>query len=296
MKKTTPRLSIGFPIFNGEQYLAEALDSLLTQTFTDFELILSDNASTDNTPAICRHYVAQDERVCYYRNQHNIGAMQNWYRTFALSSGQYFTGAAHDDRYHPEFLQKCVAVLDQEPTVVLCYTKTKIIDQDGNFTRDFTVEIDTASSKPHVRLYNVIGIDYLCIQLFGVVRANAFRRARPYTGYYGCDRNTLAELSLLGKVWEIPEYLFYHRLHPQALGAALHSGRSLQELLLLDPGTNWRSRFSAMQRFWNYFVAVTRTPLSATERVLCYLQLLRLIADKGAQRMKRQWRPLPTAA
>ena len=296
MKTVKPRLSIGFPVFNGEQYLAEALDSLLNQTFTDFELILSDNASTDSTPAICQHYAAQDERVRYYRNPYNIGAMQNWYRTFALSSGEYFTGAAHDDRYAPEFLQKCVAVLDREPTVVLCYTKTKIIDQDGNVTRDFTVAIDTTSPKPHVRLYNVIGVDYLCIQLFGVVRASAFGRTRPYTGYYGCDRNTLAELSLLGRVWEIPEYLFYHRLHPQALGAAMHSGRSLQELLFWDPGTNWRSRFSAVNRFWNYFVAVTRTPLCGTERLRCYGQLLRLIVDKGAHRMKRQWRLLPTEA
>lgn len=296
MQQSKPRVSIGFPVFNGEQYLAEALDSLLNQSYTDFELILCDNASTDSTPAICQRYAVQDKRVRYVRHPTNIGAMQNWYRSFALSSGEYFTGAAHDDRYHPEFLQKCVAVLDADPTVAVCYTRTRIIDQAGNFAGDFMVEIDTTSPSPHIRLYNGIGIDYLCVQLFGVMRSNTFGSTRQYIGYYGSDRNTLAELCLLGKLYEVPEYLFYHRLHPQALGAALHSGRTVQELRLLDPGIDWQSRLATLYRFGNYFMAVARTPLAPGERLRCYLQLLRLIGDKSTARLKRQWQLAATKA
>ena len=237
MTQEKPHVSIGLPVFNGEEFLEKAIESLLQQTYTDFELIISDNASTDRTREICEAFAAEDGRVHYYRNQKNIGAVQNWYRTFELSSGEYFTGAAHDDLYHPDFLLKCVEVLDRNPSVVICYTKTKAIDEQGRFIKDLDIKIDSTSPKAHVRLYNIIGIDYLCIQLFGLIRSVAFGNTQAYIGYYGCDRNTLAELSLLGEIYEIPEYLFFHRLHPKALGAAKNSGRSLQELLLLDPGT-----------------------------------------------------------
>lgn len=285
MSSPKPRVSIGLPVFNGEKFLQKALDSLLALHYSDFELIISDNASTDRTAEICQAYAAMDPRVQYYRNSINIGAMQNWYRSFQLSSGEYFLGAAHDDAYHPDFLGSCVGVLEKYPEVVVCYTRTKVIDDSGNFVRDFHMEIDTMSSKPHVRLYNAIGVDYLCIQLLGVFRASAFKRVREYAGYSGCDWNTLAELSLLGKIYEVPEYLFYHRLYLGALGVALHSGRSLQELFTLDPGINWRLGFPALIKVRNYFSAVSRAPISPTERLLCYLQLVRLMAEKAWNRL-----------
>lgn len=288
MNSSKPRVSIGLPVFNGADYLEEAIDSLLAQTYTDFELIVSDNASTDRTPEICQGYAAKDARVRYCRNATNIGAMQNWYRSFELSSGEYFLGAAHDDRYHPEFLDKCIQVFEQNPNVVVCYTKTKVIDGNGKFVRNFDVQIDTMSLKPHVRLYNVIGNDYLCIQLLGVMRSSAFGKTKVYTGYYGCDRNSLAELSLLGQIYEVPEYLFYHRLHPKALGAAMGSGRTLKELIALDPGINWHTRFPTLSRFWNYFGSVARISLGPGEQVLCYAQLVRLIIDKTASRIRRR--------
>lgn len=291
MNRDIPRVSIGLPVFNGEKYLSETLDSLLDQTYTDFELIICDNASTDATQAICQLYAAKDQRVRYYRNPENIGAVQNWYRTFELSSGRYFTSTGHDDRYDPKFLESCVAVLDQHPEVVLCYSRARAIDAEGNVVRNFDVVIDTTSPQPNVRLYNVIGIDYLCIQLFGLVRASAFAKTQVYVGYYGCDRNTLAELALLGQIYEIPEYLFYHRLHPRALGAARHSERTLQELVSLDPGTNWRMRFPTVLRFRNYFAAVANAPLPFSERMRCHGQLLRLLVEKSIHRSRRMRRP-----
>jgi glycosyltransferase involved in cell wall biosynthesis len=293
MNHITPRVSIGLPVFNGSEYLQEALNSLLAQTFADFELIIADNASTDNTQTICEEYVARDPRVRYYRNDKNIGAMQNWYYTFRLSSGEFFLGAAHDDVFHPEFLRQCVTAFDQAPEVVVCYPKTKVIDEHGNFVRNFDVEIDTMSPRPHRRLYNVIAIDLLCLQLLGLMRSSAFGKTKVYTGYYGCDRNTLAELAMLGKIYEVPEYLFYHRLHPQALGAALGSGRSIKELFLLDPGINWSARFPTLTRFRNYFVSVTTIPLRPTERFLCYLQLVRVLTDKITNRVTRRIKPNP---
>ena len=286
MNNKKARVSIGLPVFNGELYLEQALESLLAQSYEDFELIICDNASTDRTQDICHRYAARDQRIRYYRNQVNIGAVQNWYRTFELSSCEYFAGAADDDVYDPEFLRKCVDVLDHNSAVAVCYTKAMLIDEHGNFVRNFDVEIDTTSPKPYVRLYNVIGIDYLCIQLFGVMRACVFGKTQVYAGYYGCDRNTLAELCLWGQVYEIPEYLFFHRIHANALGAARNSGRSLHELLVLDPGTNWRSRFPSLTRFRNYFATVARMPLTPFDRVMCFVQLVRLVIVKSTIRIK----------
>jgi len=285
MENKIPLLSIGLPVFNGEKYLPYTLDSILNQTFSDFELIISDNASTDSTRDLCQKYAARDHRIRYHRNQKNIGATQNWYRVFELSSGKYFASVAHDDVYDPEYMQKCVDVLEKDPSVVVCYSKTKVIDETGKFVGNFDVTVDTTSVSPHERLYNVIKIDYLCIQLYGVMRSSALRNTKVFVGYYGCDRNTLAELCLLGKVKEIPEYLFFHRLYPEALGAAMNSGKSLDELSLLDPGTDWRLRSTTMTIYQNYFASVRRLILSSKERVNCYMTLLRLIIEKISKRI-----------
>ena len=96
-----PRVSIGLPVYNGDNYLAETLDSILAQTFTDFELIISDNGSTDRTEAICRRYAAQDHRVRYVRNPSNLGAARNYKRAFELARGEYFKWNGHDDPLAP---------------------------------------------------------------------------------------------------------------------------------------------------------------------------------------------------
>jgi len=288
-----PRLSIGLPVFNGADYLEDALISILAQTFTDFELIISDNASTDGTEDICRTYALKDKRVKYHRNLKNIGATQNWYRVFELSCGAYFASAAHDDLYAADYMEKCIAVLDHDPSIIVCYSKTQIIDGQGSRLDDdriskmLAAKIDTISSSPSVRLYNVIGVDYLCIQLYGVMRAQALRATKVFVGYYGSDRNTLAELALIGKIFEIPEYLFFHRIYPEALGAAVYSGRSLQELIFLDPGTDWNERFAALKVFGNYFNSVGHSSIPFHEKIKSYIQLQRILVGKVFGRVRR---------
>src|SRR5579875_956335 len=107
-----PHVSIGVPVYNGERYLAQALDSILAQTFSDYEIIISDNGSTDATPDICRMYAAQDPRIKFHRHDHNRGSAWNYNRVFELSSGTYFGWLSHDDVYDPRFLERCVEVLD----------------------------------------------------------------------------------------------------------------------------------------------------------------------------------------
>jgi glycosyltransferase involved in cell wall biosynthesis len=290
---TTSRLSIGLPVFNGEDYLEQAIESLLAQTYSDFEFVISDNASTDSTEDICRAYAVQDRRIKYHRNPKNIGAIQNWYRVLDLSSGEYMASAAHDDLYAADYMEKCIAVLDRDPSVIVCYSKTRIIDEHGEPLDDKRIagmletKIDTVSPNPSVRFYNAITVDHLCIQMYGVMRAKALRGVKVFAGYYGCDRNILAELALLGKMQEIPEHLFFHRIYPKALGAAVYSGRDLQELFRVDPGTDWKTRFPAFKVYGNYVSSVSQASIPFSEKVKSYFQLQRIIAGKVTGRVRR---------
>lgn len=284
MDNKEPRLSIGLPVYNGDQYLEVTLRSLLAQTYQDYKLIISDNASTDRTEEICRTYVSQDKRIHYFRNERNIGATQNWYKVFELSSSEYFASAADDDRYDPDYMRKCIDVLDKDPSVILCFSKTKVIDAEGNIVGNFELVSDTTSKHPHERLYNVIVDDYLCIQLYAVMRSSALRNTKTFVGYNACDRNTLFELALLGVLYEIPEYLFYHRLYQEALGVAMNSGKTLDELFILDPGMNWRYRSTFLTVYGNYFASIARLITSPSERFRCYRQLIKLIFQKTMKR------------
>src|SRR5207247_8787636 len=131
METRKPRVSVGLPVYNGEKFLSEALDSIIAQSFEDLELIISSNASTDGTDEICRAYVARDKRIRYYRNETNIGVDGNFNRVFQLSSGEYFKWASADDICGPDLIAKCLRVLDSDSSVVLAYPKTRFIDEIG---------------------------------------------------------------------------------------------------------------------------------------------------------------------
>lgn len=287
-----PRLSIGLPVFNGARYLEYTLESILGQTFADFELLISDNASTDGTGELCRAFAAKDKRIKYFRNARNIGATQNWYRVLDLASAEYFASAAHDDIYEPDYMRRCIEVLESDPTTLVCYSKTKIIDEAGAVKCTLDVAVDTTSDKPHRRLYHVIHSDYLCVQLYGVMRSAALRRTKVFVGYYGCDRNTLAELALLGKLTEVPEFLFLHRIHPDALGAATAYGKTLAELLTIDPGTDWHRGSTNGRITCNYFASVRRLVDSPADRFRCYEALCRLVMGQWIWRSEDRLRRL----
>src|SRR5438309_7346789 len=120
-------VTIGLPVFNGEAFLGQAIDSILAQTYTDFELIISDNCSTDGTAVICQSYLRAHPQVRYVRQPVNVGAAENFNRLVALSSGKYFKWAAHDDVLAPRFLEECVRTLEEDAGVVLAWARTQII-------------------------------------------------------------------------------------------------------------------------------------------------------------------------
>src|SRR5579859_2443011 len=121
-------VSIGMPLYNAERYLVEALDSLLAQDYSNLEVIISDNASSDGTEAICRNYAARDVRIAYHRSEVNHGAVWNFNRVFELAAGDYFMWAAYDDTRAPTFVSACVTALEGRPEAALCCTGVGFID------------------------------------------------------------------------------------------------------------------------------------------------------------------------
>jgi glycosyltransferase involved in cell wall biosynthesis len=269
MSDGKPRVSIGLPVFNGENYLAQALDSILTQTYSDFEVIISDNASTDRTPEICETYVARDPRICYYRSAKNLGAAPNFNRAFELASGEYFKWAAHDDIIAPDFLLKCVKVLDQDPSIVLCHSRVKFIDGQGKVLNKYDITLNNVgSSQPRERFGDLILVDHWCLEVFGLIRASVLRKTPVIGSYVASDRVLLAELGLRGRFYQIPEYLFFSREHTH------RSIRSMSELYMraawFDSRKEGRIVLPQWRIFTEYVRAVQRASLGRRERACCY--------------------------
>jgi len=282
-----PRVSIGMPVYNGENFFQEALDSVLCQTYQDLELIISDNGSTDATERICRQYAARDRRIRYCRHEVNRGAAWNHARVLELAAGEYFKWAAHDDRIAPDFLEKCVQVLDQDSSVVLVYARTRFINERGEGIG--TYEPDTKgfdSPRPHVRF----GVRTSRIKpplpflkrpledahaIYGLIRTSALRTLPRFGSYGASDQLVLARLALVGRFHRLPEYLFLNRDHPQRSIRA-YRGRRLQTVWL-DPQNQGKVFFAEWRILREFVSAARESQIDRRERLLCYLEILKYV-------------------
>ena len=270
-----PRLSIGLPVFNGEKFVSDAIGSILGQTYRDFELIISDNASTDKTEVICREYAASDPRIRYYRNDRNLGAAVNFNRTFELASGEYFKWAAHDDMLAPEYLERCVAALDAHPDAVLCQTLVHQIGERGEFRLIFDSSAPGAdSSRPSERFAASVLTFHYALDIFGVIRAEALSKTRLHLPYAGSDKVLLAELALQSPFVYVKQPLFLHRDHP---GRFVHRALKNRDETLVWYGADRSAKqvWSWWLRYRGLFGIVARRVADPRERLRCYGHLLR---------------------
>jgi glycosyltransferase involved in cell wall biosynthesis len=263
----SPRLSIGLPVYNGEAFLERAIETLLDQTYLNFELVICDNASTDRTGEICRHYAALDDRIRYHCNDHNLGAMGNFRRVFELSRGELFKWAAHDDEHEPEFLARCVAALDADPTVVLVYTQFRAIDENEETLAVRSTGLDTTSCQVARRFEELVRRDYPCVACYGVVRSEVLRRTSLLASYADSDRVLLAELGLEGRMLELPEPLFKRREHRNRSVWQFRSRQTRNAWF--DPSTAGRPAFPYTKQFMAYMDAIGRARISRLDRVQC---------------------------
>ena len=297
----TPRVSIGLPVYNGERYLSEALDSILGQTFGDFELIIADNASTDCTGEIARSYARRDPRIRYVRSRVNLGATKNFNRVFALASAPYFKWVAVDDLCAPTYLARCVELLDRTPDAVLAYTGARWIDERGDPLQiDERVPQHTDwPSEPAERFLRLVD-DFVTdrgvsgpIYLYGVMRSEALRRTGLLRNFIGDDCSMLSELILLGRFVGVPDRLLSIRCHR---GAASWTPNltTVQLVHFLDPRIEGRlgRLVPRWRRYVQYPVTVVRSDLGALQKAALLLRLarpgLKHLRTLVAERMERR--------
>jgi glycosyltransferase involved in cell wall biosynthesis len=276
---SAPTVSIGLPVYNGAAYLAETIESILAQTYADFELILCDNASTDGTEEICRDYAARDPRIRYHRQPRNIGACGNYDMAFHMGRGRYFKWAAHDDLLAPTFLEKLVPVLEADSGCVLVHAKTVLIDAAGRETGDYVDEITCDSESPAERLERwLCPSKVLCNPVFGLMRRDAMARTPLHGDYIASDRVFLAAMTLQGRCRSIPERLFLRRLHSGRSTAAHPDKRDLTEWFR---GTRPRLPVLPIWRlFFGYLNAIHSTSLPIGERLRCYRVMTKWMREK----------------
>jgi glycosyltransferase involved in cell wall biosynthesis len=264
------------PVFNGERFIEEAISSIVGQTFADFELIISDNASTDRTEEICRAWEGRDGRIRYGRNPTNLGAAENYNRLFREASGRYFKWAAHDDICAPEFVERCVDVLEKDPSVVLCYPRSVFIDERGERLFEYSEQADYTDTRPHRRLRTWLmeRPGGWCNLVFGVIRSESLGKTALIGKYAASDYVLIAELGLLGKLVELDAPLFLRRDHPGRSGVA-HAG-VVRTTLWFDTAAKKKGVYLPRWRWLvEYLRAVGRVPVGLAERVRCGAVVLR---------------------
>ena len=209
-----PRVSIGIPVFNGENYLEQAMRSALDQTFDDLELIVADNASTDRTAEIAQDLAAADRRVRYLRNEHNLGAAPNYNRVWEESRGSLFKWLSHDDRIRPDFVARTVAALDAAPDAVLCNGIVDYIDETGTVFANYTSVLGEAGgADPAERFAAMVLRSHSCVDFFGMIRREAMVGSLLHASFHGADRAFLVQMALRGRLLQLPEPLVQMREH-----------------------------------------------------------------------------------
>lgn len=264
------RIVLGLPVFNGEEFLEDCLASILAQTHGDFELVISDNASTDRSAEICNDYAAKDSRVRLFEQEENVGAANNFNFVFYDSIGEYFKWCACDDLLEPDFLEKTFQQLRQDPTAVLCHSQTKIFGDSG-VEEVFVPEFNMSGMPPAARLWDVVLHGHRCYEVFGLIRRSALNRTKLIGNHRGGDNVLLFRLALLGAFSIVPEPLFLLRRHSKQSTALVSNSQAYDQWFT---GTDRKISFPD----WRFMQEAWRTlrglDLSIRERRHCYHALL----------------------
>jgi glycosyltransferase involved in cell wall biosynthesis len=281
-----PVVSIGLPVYNGENYLKEAIDSILSQTYPDFELIISDNASTDSTEEICKAAANKDSRIRYYRNEKNLGAGWNFNHVFHLARGKYFQWACHDDVWNSTLLERYVDVLDRMSEIVLCYARTTFIDERGGPLRSIIGRPDLQDRSSHRRFRSFLKYHNNpneCNQVLGLFRSSILKKTPLIGSYPASDMILLGEVALYGEFHEIPECLFLRREHSLTSVQAYPGWED--RAAWFNPALKGKIQMPRWRWFYEWLKSVLRSPIGINDRLECMLEVCKWARRNRANMM-----------
>jgi len=285
-ERSAPRVSIGMPVYNGDLFLECAIESILNQTFEDFELVISDNGSTDRTAEICADFAARDRRIRYFRQERNLGAAPNHNFTVEQARGQYFKWSAHDDVMEPEWLERCVEVLDRNPEVQLAFPRTLRIDEAGSITGSYPDYggMRLMASRPSLRFGDIVCMQHNCVAIFGLARRHVMLTTSLLSAREDADRHLLADLALRGPLFEVPEYLFKRRDHQYAYS---NSVPRTSRMAWWDTSRTDRITFPEWRSLGVYWELMGGSAIPHREQRACRRQLLRWMI--GPRWYRQRW-------
>ena len=269
----SPVVSIGVPVYNGERFLPRALNSLLDQTLPDLEVVISDNASTDDTRAICEDFARRDQRVRYVLQETNIGAPRNWNAVVHLARGQFFKWASANDYCAPTMLQRCVDVMRADPGVVLCYGKTELVDEDERSLGIYGDDLGFDEAQPSERFERVCTALAMINAQSGVFRLDTLRQTRLDRLYPAGDYALMAELALYGRFHLVPEVLLFRRQSAKTFTSML---TPLQLQRVFDPHAKAPMKFVLARRHVDNLFSISRAPIPLAEKIRAYGIALKL--------------------
>ena len=295
-----PTVSVGVPVYNGERFLRAALESLRSQTFTEFEVVICDNASTDATADIAQDYQQEDRRFRHVRNPENLGLVRNYRRALEIARGQYFKWHSSDDILQRDYLAEMVRALGTDPRAVLCACLMPPIDSVGEpIPFDETADGHISESGERYRVWPappglsderaIVRFDSAVNELpgnmqgqfyYGLMRTDVVRQLPEHGLYLGAERVLLAELAMRGRWLFIDRPLVRRRIHSEHFG-----GGTVQDTAVgLDPQRSRRLAFPAAQQFAGYVRALHGVPLSPTDRLRGYRSIARKVMRAGTWR------------
>lgn len=289
---TGPRVTIGLPVYNGENYLQEAISSILAQSFADYRLIIGDNASTDGTEEICRAAARGDSRIEYYRHETNLGAAANYNFAVDQTSSPYFMWHAHDDLRHPRFLEQAISAHDLNPDTSIVFSRARRIGPDGEQGELMERPVDLMSALPTERIRAAITCKFPDIPLFGLMRTEMLRKTGKHGNFKGGDRLLVAEMAMIGKFIELDDVLFFNRDHPSRYVRMSGSDRNSKSAWW-DTTRQTTVAFPRWRGFVGYLRAVRRLgPRGFKPKVRVYAAVMKSITDNRFYLAKQLLRDL----
>jgi glycosyltransferase involved in cell wall biosynthesis len=283
MENSIPLVSVGLPVFNGENFVAEAIRCMLAQTFTDWELVISDNCSTDSTWRICNEFAATDRRIRLHRFQRNMGLTPNYNRVVELSRGKYFKWITHDDLFGPQFIESCLQALLNDSKTVLAFPKLVYVDSEGRRLRDQVSHLSITDATPESRVSRLMMLERESTDIFwsqfGLIPTDILKGTRLMGPYGGSDQVLLLELALHGYFKQVEGATFGRREHPAA--STVRNDWTDKAAAAFVYADDRRSIIFPYCRMLKEHLAIIRdSSLSAAGKMQCAASILRRFATQ----------------